>query len=75
MPRIKCPVSIIEQNYNRRYDKDVQQHYLRMIDQRRLDKYANDFVMSCKFNDSAGNLILTDKQADYLAELYDKYST
>lgn len=75
MPRIKSPISIIEENYNKRYNKDTQQYYLKMIDQRRLDKYGNDFIMSCKFNDSAGNLILTDKQADYLAELYDKYSS
>lgn len=80
MPRIKSPISIIEQfynnrRYNRRYDKDVQQHYLNMIDQRKLDKYSNDFIINCKFNDSAGNLILNEKQADFLAELYDKFSS
>lgn len=75
MPRIKSPISLIEENYNKRYNKDTQQYYLKMIDQRKLDKHANDFVMSCKFSDGAGQLILTERQADYLAELYDKYSS
>jgi hypothetical protein len=73
--RIKSPISIIEQNYNKRYEPETQRIYLNMIDQRKLDKYANDFIMSCKFNDAAGNLILTEKQADYLADLYTKYSS
>ena len=75
MPRIKSPISIIEQNYNKRYDVFYQRIYLRTIDQRKLDKYANDFIMSCKFSDAAGNLILTEKQADHLAGLYDKSSS
>lgn len=74
MPKIKSPINQKEKDYNKRYDPSYQKLWLNLIDESKLDKYAKDFILNCKFSEAAGNLILNEKQADFLAELYDRYS-
>ncbi len=77
MPRIKSPISIIEMNYNLRYDPDKQRYFLNCIRGAKnhgfYGSYVQDFLEKVDILLS-GHRELTEPQADYLADLYDRYS-
>lgn len=74
MPRIKFPISQTEKDHNKRYEAQYQKNYITAINKSKIDKYAIDFLLSCEFNLTHGSLNLTERQADYLFSLYERYS-
>jgi hypothetical protein len=78
MPRIKSPFTPQERLYNQRYQQEIQIDWIRKI--RMSDKYkqnADDYAVT--FMIRIAELIargkpLTDPQADFLADLYARYS-
>ncbi len=73
MPRIKSPINAAEQLYNLRYNNDTQRIWIKRIEFKPLDSYAKGFLQNV-IPRILDNRELTEPQADYLAELYDRYS-
>ncbi len=77
MPKIKSPISVVEVNYNLRYQPEKQRYFLNCVRAAKKNvlygTYIRDFLE--KVDDMlCGHRELTEPQADFLAELYDKYS-
>jgi len=78
MPRIKSPISQTERDYNKRYDFKTQQFY---VDQIRnsltfhanADEYKLQFLVDINYALQRG-WDLNERQADFLVELYNRYS-
>jgi len=79
VPRIKSPINQQEKDYNKRYEHETQCYYLSQVNKaynsRKFypDAYTRNFLRSISESLDM-KLELTDKTADFLAELYDKYS-
>lgn len=78
MPKIKSPISQTERDYNMRYDSNVQQFYVDQIRkslsfQANADEYKLKFVYNIHCALRSG-FDLNERQADYLADLYNRDS-
>jgi len=79
MPKIKSPISQAERDYNKRYEKETQKVFCIAVHKATNtraflpNEYTRNFLerirITLSFNEE-----LTEKQADFLAELYDKYT-
>lgn len=81
MPRIKSPINPQEVLYNKRYERETQRAWISKIRANNLDEYTKNFLQRATIilhsltQDGNNCLSLTEKQADFLAELYNKYSS
>lgn len=77
MPKIKSPVSQQERDYNKRYEVTTQKLYLTALTRpnvtKNWDDYKRGFLKSVYLTLGL-DMPLTEKQADFLATLYDQYS-